>query len=199
MAFIPTSNCVKATVLYSGFPKQQVNVFHFATAGAPTHTDFAEIADFLEDVYVEAWESLASNQVGVSGFEMRDMSVDDGIVDVIAPSTTIQGIASIPIPEVNVAYVLSWRTGLAGRSQRGRTYLPGWELDKVNGSTIASGGITALQAFGDALIAAASGAGHALQVVSFRHNNAFRTTGQKTPVTSCVVNTNVGTQRRRVL
>jgi hypothetical protein len=106
----------------------------------------------------------------------------------------------------NCTFCLTLQTGLAGRSQRGRIYLPGLSTGDLqaapNQSLVTSARAAVYVASLNQLIAQISslGAGHKLVVTSFRTGGAWRAAG----VNSVVLNAGfadlaVDSQRRRLV
>lgn len=89
--------------------------------------------------------------------------------------------------------VITWNTGLRGRSKRGRSYLRGWAIDKyagTNGERLwSSGHVTDMQTQGAAFIAGLTDAGHPLVV-------AHRATHDYDVVTTCQARAGIFSQRR---
>jgi hypothetical protein len=95
------------------------------------------------------------------------------------------------------------RSGLAGRSQRGRTFVVGLASDSLSSgdkNVVATATLNDYVAWFNALIAAvpAANAAWSLVVVSRFHNGAPRASGATTPITSYgYANVFVDYQRRR--
>lgn len=199
MVFIPTADCIQAAVVYDGWPKELVNVFHFQTAGGLDMSEAELLRDMLDEVYSETWATSALALASIARYEFRDMSTDVGAVINLPPASPIVGVAAGPLPEVQTNVVVSWRSGFAGRTKRGRSYVPGFNIGWLDGQNISSGAAAAVQAWADTLIAAATAAVRPLVIVSKQLNGVPRTAGVRTLVATAQVNPQIGTQRRRIL
>jgi len=99
--------------------------------------------------------------------------------------------AAAPLPPQN-AICLSWHTGRAGRSYRGRTYLPGIGEDKVDGGgIIVASFVTSLVGAAYDFLAAQNTDNIPLVVFS-------RTLASKELVNAVSVDNIIDTQRRRL-
>jgi len=100
----------------------------------------------------------------------------------------------------NVAFVLTFRTGLTGRSARGRAYIGGIPASATTtNNTVFSSFAAAMVADMGQVKTAAVGAGWQLVVVSRITGGALRPLGVHNAVTSIVArNTELDSQRRRL-
>lgn len=140
------------------------------------------------------WESTVmpflTNNVILTEVQVTDYSAPGGATG--AASSGVAGSSTSSALPPNCTIALSWRTGLAGRSYRGRTYLPGIGEDKVSsGGVIDSSFVTSLLGMGTALIAAMASEDAVMVVAS-------RKLGSGQTITSCIVDPTVDTQRRRL-
>jgi hypothetical protein len=71
----------------------------------------------------QRWLPQLSSQVGWREIRSRDLSLEAGAVDLL-PVLFDGATASAPTSP-NVALLIQWRTGTAGRGANGRSYLPG--------------------------------------------------------------------------
>jgi len=155
----------------------------------------------IADEVAQAWRQLTSiTALQSSLFIGDDVSVQhyDGVsspTDVSTASWHNQtgGATNTPEPP-NVCALITWRTGLAGRAHRGRTYVAFPESGHLNATATQWNAtfISKIQTAGDAFIAniASSTTVDALVVYSHKLNTA-------TPVTSCLGRPYFGSQRRR--
>ncbi len=139
-----------------------------------------------------------SNDCTLNSATVYDMSSDSAPVYTSTNGLPVTGSGNADGTPSQTALVVSHRTGLRGRSFRGRSYMPG--LDE---SYVVDGLITAavqaawLSNFEDFIdgIEATTGWTH---VVSSRQSNGVdRPVGLNTPVTEYIVTQAVRTQRRR--
>jgi hypothetical protein len=163
-------------------------------------------ADKLETIceLLEAWATasylpLLSNDIGLLRIYGRDLTTETSYVFDHPVSPPVGGGVVSPSLPNNVAITLAWKSGLAGRSQNGRMFVPGIAESSVTnntiGGTLATGLITAGQALIDDL-----DTGTRFQViVSRRQNGVVLAEGTTTPVeTAVLVDRVVDSQRRRL-
>lgn len=106
-------------------------------------------------------------------------------------------------PPVN-ALVVSWRTALAGRAYRGRSYQFGFhEADQDNGLWLAAGPVAAADLMVTNMLATfgpgGTDANWQFVIISRTLNGAIRTPPVGTPVTAGISRQPVYTQRRRIV
>jgi len=158
-----------------------------------------------------AWTALVpfiANTGGLSTVSIRDVNSAN---QPIVTSTTGNGVGtsiSSALPN-EVAAVITLRTALAGRSGRGRVYIPGWATNALGaGNVIAAAAVTALGNWGATIGGAINTQGYVF-VLGLKHRIAYTgTTGTihpdrpatSIPITSTVVRDNHwDSQRRRGL
>lgn len=100
----------------------------------------------------------------------------------------------------NVAFCISLRTGLTGRSARGRWYQGGLTEDQVTGNDLTAGAVTSYVAALDNLLSAISAAGGQAAIVSYFANGVLRPGGPVYfPITDALaVDSTVDSQRGRL-
>lgn len=200
--FIPAPGTVAAEMVYTQLGQVCENVYHIqrgTTGASPTGADMDAIAALLE-----AWEhntaiSLRSSGVALTKIRVRDLTVQGGLVKEYTPTTAVTGTGTQPPAPGNVTAAVKWQTGLGGRSHRGRTFHIGLASNLIVGNQLT----TAMQAamlsgYNDlhGRIVAVSPLIHV--VVSYSHNKFWRTTAENTPITTCSVDINLDSQRRRL-
>jgi len=200
MAFQPCPNIVQVNVhaTYLGVPIE--NVYHVKSNDAPVPPgDLVAIGG----LWATAWEDLILpylNDAYVAGeITVLDLSEEAGGT---ASNTTIAGsvggVSGDPEPG-NVCFCVSLRTGLSGRSFRGRTYLSGQVASEVTGSHLSGARIGQYVTGLQTLIDNMADALFPLCVLSRRHNGALRPEGIGTVIlTALAVDDLVDTQRRRL-
>lgn len=199
---IDLSRTVRMTVEGRLFGQQIINIFHYH---APTDVTFD--ADSL----LVAWRNevmpdmlaCVSNNYSIIKLSYRTLlnPVAQGELVVTASNTGQLGDGAMP---TTVAGIISWRTGFAGRSRRGRTYLAGIPEDRINASLVTAQEIGNITTFAANAIQVASGtSGWQLQVVSDPSGQLPALGPYASPVparadvTSFLVREVPGTQRRR--
>lgn len=134
------------------------------------------------------------------GASVRDVSVTPNRIIAVSPLASVGSSGGEPLP-ANAALVVTWRTALAGRSFRGRTYL-GPSTETVNSSGVAaSGTVNTISTAANALITNIDAiAGMNFGVYAFRRTQPpYSETpfDASEPITSATVNGLWDSQRRR--
>lgn len=198
MAFIPAERTARATIEYSLFGHQCVNVFHMQSDVGWTES----LLDGLCSVLNTWWDSWIkpsqSANVEFVRSTARDVSTADGLIVIntdLAGTNATQIEASHP---GQVAAVITWRTGQAGRSKRGRSYIAGIPFNESTGDTLSEAWQSALLTAAGELITACQDGDYPLVVASYQSNKAPRTAALLTPITVGTVDRRLDTQRRRL-
>lgn len=210
MAFIPVPNCAQITMSYEIADSDIAeNVFAVQNTGSWTPTSLGTVAAVFN-----TWNDTAvgghspyearSTETTLTQVEARDLTTQTGPV-VIVPYPGSHGAGTDDSGQVpaGITKAFTARSGLAGRSQRGRTFVVGFAEDSLNSgdrNLVATTTANDYVAWFNALIAAVHSANAAwtLVVVSRFHNNAPRSTGVTTPISSYgYANLFVDYQRRR--
>jgi hypothetical protein len=200
MPFQPCPNIVQVNVhaTYLGVPIE--NVYHVRSNDSPTPPgDLTAIAGLWAEAWVDLIVPYLNDSYTTKEIDVVDLSVEaGGVATDTTASGTVGGVSGDPEPG-NVCFCVSLRTGLAGRSFRGRTYLSGQiasevTLSRLSGARI-SQYVTGLQTLIDNMAAAF----FPLVVLSRRHNGVVRAEGIGTQILTAVsVDDLVDTQRRRL-
>jgi hypothetical protein len=181
---------------FTGFD-QMVNVFHYEQLADGAFPGAQELCLQWEADALPAYLDLLSTRITVQILEARQVlggaeSFDLGIgVNGELSSDDIVPLTSAPI--------ISWRTGLAGRSFRGRTYLPPVPEGNQDAGNLDSAYSDLMDAFAAANRLLINGVTEEFQLVVFStvEDGSPRVPPIATPVTSWVVRDNMGSQRRR--
>lgn len=198
MAFIPAERTARATIEYMLFGHLCVNVFHMQNDVDWTAGSLGGLTSLLNNWWDDHLKGLTSQDVEFYRSTARDVSIESGPVIINGDMTGTNGTTAFASLPSNVAAVISWRTGLAGRTRRGRTYYAGIPITSRTGDTMSEGLQTALVSAGEALIGACNDGDYPLVVASYQFNKAPRTTALLTPVTTVIVDRRLDTQRRRI-
>lgn len=198
--FVPLPLTAQIEMIFLQDGQVTENVYHVQGTAAWDGTSLPDLANqFL------AWETTIGKNNRTTGviltkIRARDMSTQFGIVMEVAES--IPGTETSATLPNNATIAMKWTCGLAGRSQRGRTYHIGLPSDYLAGdgqhvSTTAVANLEDMYRY--PLLHITFTNGGKLVVASRRHNNAWRTTGQLTPILDAVLSdTFVDSQRRRL-
>jgi hypothetical protein len=187
-----------------------VNVWHVAPdAGGWVGADTTAIANAFIG-YIKAFLDTV-NAAGVWGGQVIGGTVIEyeyGVAPKYVPATaqvaTDTGVGSIQ--PLQLAAVVSWRTALAGRSYRGRTFLGPLKADGVSGSTLSGGLVSAINTAATTYAGRQSGAmkpvvmsksgTHWHKTGDHTYSSAFHA-GFTTPITSGSTTAAVRTMRSR--
>lgn len=124
MPFVPATNVLEVAALgtYSG--EEVVNVWHVEKpAGSIQEDDLDNVAGIFDLWYSTDFAPLVHTSWTHNRTRVRDLSAQDGLVKEYAVNTVGQRSGS-PLPGSNTVCI-SLRSGLAGRSRRGRKYFSG--------------------------------------------------------------------------
>jgi hypothetical protein len=171
-----------------GVLDEVINVIHVGGASAG---DEATIDTILQT----EWDTFASPAL-TANQQFLDVTytVLDGSASVILPWTAGQPSDSSTALGMNTAVVASWRTSLAGRSHRGRSFLGALghnSLDSTAPDRVNPTQVTNITTRGGVFIANMSTGTFPLVVASYKLSSAR-------DVTRCVCNPKLCTQRKRV-
>lgn len=199
MAFIPVPDTAVAKIrgLWEG--QKVENTLHFSLpVGSWDEAALTAAAAALGEWWVASvLPNLAAAYVVNSVF-MQDLSSEDGlVVEDFSEGGEDGGNAAGGMPN-NVSWVLKFVTGLAGRSFKGRNYLPGIPRNQVAGSYISVDWANAVKAAYGLLLTTVEDIG-VWTVVSRYHDLAPRVTGVATPINSVGYTDLVLDSRRRRL
>lgn len=171
---------------------QIVNTFHYRQDDALIFSEPGPdlVQAWLDDVDSD-YRALISNIFSFNFFRVQGITSPLYVYEQTTASRlgTLTGEA-LPL---TCAAVITWRTGLAGRSRRGRTYVPPANESAQNGSILTTSYIALMDAFADsakAIPLTIAHSGYTMMVYS-------SVLGQSNAVTSHLSRNILGTQRRR--
>lgn len=215
MAFQPCPGIASAVISASsgaGADEFQ-NVLHFkkSTTAPWSGTELQGLLDGLHAFLtstpgIAATQTYLSAAVSLERIALRDLTVDAGAEKSL--NISIPGASSATPLNSGLSFAITLRTGLAGRSQRGRLFCYGLTT-AINGShgqdVVDSAAANAISAGWAGIIAAQADWGSGVQwcVLSRRHKvgdtpNVLRDTGVGTPITGTgYSNLVIDFQRRR--
>lgn len=183
---------------YQGEPAQ--NTLYFLNVLEPTETNLADLAQALYGV----WETVAApfcpSSVTLNNIEANSLDQAEAPTFTYTPPTAKSGEDILPAASNNVTIAVSFRTGLGGRSRRGRNYWVGLLEANVNNNRLDSSVRTAILGYYSGMIGdEAVAPGWRWGVYSRFSNKTPRLTGLFTPITSVVfTNDVVDSQRNRL-
>jgi len=172
----------------TGCLDEVINVVHLHATSSDTESD-------VDAALEPRWATMTRDRIPTI-FTFQDVTLTrlDGSAAVVIPWSHAQPDGGSNTLPMNAAACFSWRTALAGRAHRGRSFIgpmiPSM-LDATHPDKIDSSTLSALTTLGNAFIAGLVADGFPLLVASYTHVSAD-------DVTRCVVNPKVCTVRKRV-
>lgn len=199
MPFIPADETVRIAINFQdNLGNEAVNVIHVMTDEAPvTLSVIGSMFDVIENWLASDWADVAGQNWTAFLLEGRDLTTATG--PVLTREVTEAGVLTAEnLPSQNTI-AISLRTGVAGRSGRGRLYHVGLVESQVTGNYINGATLTALLTAYDALRTQLETAGFFWIVASFISNGVPRVAAQRRPVQSVVLSdSRVDRQVRRM-
>lgn len=196
---IPRTVQVNVRATLGGVPIE--NVFHFRKVTGEV-TD-ADVQDLVLTVG-PAWQTtmlpyLAEAYVLTEVYAV-DQSSEVGAIGVYAFPPNSAGTLTGEHMPGSVALCITHRTGFAGRSYRGRTYISGMTENQVSGNYFLSSWVADIVAAFNSFITTVEGGGEWEFVIASRYlNGTIRLEGVATPVAvSLARNNDVDSQRGRL-
>lgn len=206
MAFIPVANVAAARLEGVVDGQQTINDLYFRQPGGIFFADIQSLAVNLDAWFTTAFANMLSNQWSTVAVHLRDLTTEAGLVADFSSTPTTGGVGAEPTPN-NVAACISFRTGTAGRSYRGRNYIPAIPGTMVTTNTLDSDWMGDMaQAYGLLLEGGGALPGDWEWVVVSRYSGVDadgkpipRVAGIATPVSTVLfTNAIVDSQRRRL-
>jgi len=199
MAFVPAPNCAEAIINWDTPGGRNLNVCNFKFAGSYIQDDIDALAAAVDSAVGTDMLPLTSGDSAYVGTHVRGLAATVDLealnVDSIGAGTAMGG--GLP---TNASHCISLRTGLTGRSARGRFYTVGMATSAQASADAVS--VTYSNAYIDALenmSAAAALEGWTFVVLSRQNNGIVLTTAVARPITTMLaVDLNIDSQRRRL-
>lgn len=200
MPFIPVPLTVEAEMRMRCEGQRVENTLYFHKVSGWNVAGATDLANELLTWWTAQYAPQLSSNLSLNEIAITDLSSATGFShEQAAPVPNPTGGSIDDNLPLNVALAVSFRTSNRGRSFRGRNYITGIPISQVSGSLVDGPFIASLQDAYEALIGIASGLDASWSVVSRFHDNAPRTTGIATHITSAIIVDNVvDSQRRRL-
>jgi len=197
MPFLATPQGIEVKLIMSQNSIPVVNVWHVKAAGAVTPADLTSVMGQFDSWLTASYANIIQPSVLFTEWIVTDISVAGG-AQVTQVPTTANGQATGSQSAANAAFVASLRTGLSGRSNRGRTYVPGISQSSiVDAQHVAGAYATAVNASFVTLISALTLAGYKLCVLSKYLAGVLRVAGLLIDIIQVITDTKIDSQRRR--
>jgi hypothetical protein len=200
MAFIPVPNAAIAHINYTWFGQQVQNTLWFDQPDDPSFIDIVNLADGLNTLWVANMLPLQSEDITFRNVEVIAQNMSPGITFTSTLNTGDIGGAATPSVSNSITLAVSFRTGVTGRSNRGRNFWLGLAATSVNDNVVSGVAISAILAAYGNLIGSGSVAGDWKWVVASRFSAGEpRITGVTSAIVSVsVVDDVIDNQRRRL-
>lgn len=199
--FVPVPNAAALTLFFrSNAGKVFTNGFGFVKGSTWGTTDLQNLCDAVPDAFEELISPVMSEEVVLWQITARDLSTEEGNYAENVPASPIAGEDAFPLGLLNAALIVTFRTGIIGRSARGRMYFGGVAAAaRVNDQLWSESKALQVQnAFGSFLPTIATETESEHCVISRQEDNVPLTTGITRVVTNYIGRTYVGTVRGRV-
>lgn len=187
MPFIPAEDTARVAIKFlSANGEDATNVLHFQnTADGANPASMTALLDLLEDWLETDWAPAASQDWQTDFIEAVSINNADG--PLVTRVLTVNGTVTQPALPAQDTIAVSARTGLSGRSRRGRIFHVGMPKTFVTGSTITSAGSAQLLASYEALLDTLAPSDWRYVIASFVANKVPRTTALLTQVTGFIL------------
>lgn len=199
MAFVPAVDCAEAVIGFIGDGGNYNNVLNFKYATAYDQSNIDDLADAVDGAVGSDYLAILSDQVSYVNTHVRGLTSSVDLEGVANASASTGGDSDSPLPS-NATLCVSLRTGLTGRSARGRFYSVGATFgDVLTADVFTAAYVAAVVATIVAISTQAGAAGWTLVVLSRRNAGVALTAAVARPVTQIyAVDNNVDSQRRRL-
>lgn len=198
MPFQSVPGGIQCEILFRLAGQTVQNVLHFQGSPAVTMADLEGVAGLIDSWVQANYIGPLSGALTYTGLTLKALvNQFDWIYEfpIIPP---IAGAGGAGVMPNEVALCMSLRTGLTGRSQRGRVFVPGLPTTAVVQNTVQTSFTTAMLTAWNALIPLATSAGFPWCVLSREAAGVVRPTGELFEITSVIlVDDIVDSQRRR--
>jgi hypothetical protein len=200
MPFIPVPNTVSCRLVHRFLGQPITNTLYVNYDYQPVFDDLTSLASQLISQWQQHIMPKLSGDTSLVSVSLRDLTTSSSTVyDYAGPPLPVFGGApGQPLPS-SVAIVVSLRTGLAGRSYRGRLFFGGFSELQSDGNYMFGNLPVLLKDAVATVIDAINTADRRVVVVSRYSEGQPRSTGVATPVTSVLARTmRIATQRKRL-
>lgn len=160
MAYQRVPNTVEIRIVYKTVLKEASNIFHAYAAAGYSQPDIDFLANQVSTLLAPSFAALMSVDDQYLRTEIRGLDVENDITATSTLGATFGSVGFNPSPR-NISFVVTQRSGLTGRSARGRVYICGIP---TNAFQVAAGQESSLTlAFANAYLGAVDGVRSYLQ------------------------------------
>jgi hypothetical protein len=125
MPFQSVPNTAQATVRFTLLEREFSNTFHYEADAGYTESDLQDLADAVDSVVGTYLLPLLDVRVTYLRTDVRGLDAENDLFVTANAETGVGGQGLNRALPNNVAFVLSRRSGLTGRSARGRVFIGG--------------------------------------------------------------------------
>lgn len=198
MAFQAAPNTIK--IVFEGMQNNVpvVNIYHVQTPTTPVHGDLTATINVFLAWWVDTVRGGIHESYILQSIVATDISIENGEQVTYQLLADGDGAATGEPCAGNGAMVISWRSGLTGRSNRGRTYIGGLPQSALaTAQNLDTSYALSYAVAGTELIDAVAALGSKLVIVSRWLNNARRAVALIIEIVEVIVDTKVDSQSRR--
>jgi hypothetical protein len=200
MAFVAAPNIIEVQLRYTLLGQQAMNRFHVHVGTGPTEAQCALTALTVAGWWVDNVKALVPPGMELREVFCKGLALENDVQATFSAGLPSAGTHNINAMPNNCSLCVSLRSGLTGRSARGRWFWAGLTEDQVEDNTVVTGSVTDIVAAIDALRDAIEALGLLWMIVSYVNNGAPRAGGPVyfQVVDALVVDDVVDSQRRRL-
>lgn len=125
MAFVPAANVAQVNLRYVWNGERCENTLYFRQNEGWSPVGLSALADRIFEWWDVLVQPIQHTACSLREIYVRDLEVEDGNVFTLTPSPTPSGTTAGEGLPNNCTLCVSFRTGLAGRTRRGRNYMVG--------------------------------------------------------------------------
>jgi hypothetical protein len=200
MTFIPAEKCAKVAIEGTWDNQKVVSTFWFEFTSEPSSTDLQTIAAFMFTDWWQNIKSMTSNTYTLDQVTATRQQSGSDIQEIYVPASGNVGTGDEFSVPLNCAWCWSLRTGLRGRSYRGRMYQPGVIDDVLVSPGVGDPAILGpLAAAIVAHLIDGLPTGWTYVVASHFANKLPRTLAVLTPIVAVIIDTALDSMRRRLV
>lgn len=200
--FVGNPDAIVCAVSGTYFDKPVSNILAFDFHSVPTETDVENLAGAVQEAWLANVVPILNGDYTHTAVTARSMASNEGAQFVSAMTTPAVGghNAELQAFSSSQALCVTFHTATAGRSGRGRIYIPGGtrqaSLSNYANTTWAD---TVVPALLDVFSTVLTGTGATHVIYSRKHAKAWRETAALYPVNSVLLrNYRIDSQRRRM-
>jgi len=200
MPFVAAPNIIECQFRGTLDGQQVMNRIHVNVTGTPTEGDCATVAAAAAQWWLDNVQDLVVVTASLREVFCKSLEEENGPQASFTAGLPASGTIDLDGLPNNCALCVSLRTGLSGRSARGRWFWYGFADTQANGSTVVGGVRDSIDAAMTNLLAVIEALSALWVIVSFIHNGAPRAGGPVYFVVTniVIIDDTIDSQRRRL-